>query len=58
MDTIFINYKDSKRSDPPIVLVSLSDETNLKKMITMLLYQILASTICGKVWKKSIKRKI
>ena len=31
MDTIFINYKDSKRSDPPIVLVSLSDETNLKK---------------------------
>ena len=57
MDTIFINYKDSKRSDPPIVLVSLSDERNLKKMITMLLYQILASTICGKVWKSQSKEK-
>ena len=58
MDTIFINYKDGKRSDPSRVSVSLSDETNSKKMIKLLLYQILGSTICGKIWKKSIKRKI
>ena len=31
MDTIFINYKDGKRSDPSRVSVSLSDETNSKK---------------------------
>ena len=49
MDTIFINYKDGKRSDPSRVSVSLSDETNSKKVIKLLLYQILGSTICGKI---------
>ena len=31
MDTIFMNYENSKTSDPHRLLLNLSDEINLKK---------------------------
>ena len=46
MDTIFMNYDNSKRSDPHRLLLNLSDKINLTNM---LLYQILAFTIHGKI---------
>ena len=48
MDTIFMNSGKSKRSDPHRLLFNLSDKTNSKKVINMLLHQILAFTIHGK----------
>ena len=45
-----MNSENSKTSEPHKLLLNLSDETNLKrKMINMLLYQIVASTIHGKI---------
>ena len=49
MYTIFINFENSKPSDPHRLLLNLSDKINFKKMINMLLYQILASTVHGKI---------
>ena len=46
MDTISEN---SKTSDPHRILLNLSDKINFKKVINMLLYQILAFTIRGKI---------
>ena len=48
MDTIFTNSGNSKISDPHRLLLNLLDEINLKRS-DMLLYQILASTIHGKI---------
>ena len=45
MDTIFTNSENSKTSDPCGLLLNLSDKTDLKGAINMLLYQILAYTI-------------
>ena len=47
MDTIFMNSGNSKTFDPHRLLLNLSD--NLKRAINMLLYQILASVIQGRV---------
>ena len=55
MDTIFMNSQNSKTSDPPRLLLNLSDKINLKKVINMLLYQILAFTILEK-FLKSLKQ--
>ena len=45
-----MNSENSKTSEPHKLLLNLSDEINLKrKMINMLLYQIVASTIHGKI---------
>ena len=44
-----MNFENSKPSDPQKLLLNLSDKTNLKKGTNMLLYQILASTIHGKI---------
>ena len=50
MDAIVMNSENSKTSEPHKLLLNLSDEINLKrKMINMLLYQIVASTIHGKI---------
>ena len=50
MDAIVMNSENSKTSEPHKLLLNLSDEINLKrKMINMLLYQIVASTIQGKI---------
>ena len=49
MYTIFMNSKNSEISDTPKILINLSDKMDLKEMINMLLYQILAFTIHGKI---------
>ena len=48
MDIIFINYDNSKTSNMHQLLLNLSDKINLKRS-DMLLYQILANTIHGKI---------
>ena len=41
MNTTFMNSKNSKASDPYRLLLNLTDKTNLKKVIHMLLHQTL-----------------
>ena len=48
MDTIFMNFENSKTSDPCKLLLSLSDKIILKRN-DMLLYQSLAFTIHAKI---------
>ena len=48
MDTIFMNTRNSKTSDPHRLLLNLSDKINLKRS-DMLLYQTLAFTRHGKI---------
>ena len=47
MNTIFMNSKNSRTSDPHGLLLILTDKIN------MLLYQILACTMHGKILKRS-----
>ena len=49
MDAIFMNSKNSKTYDPHRLLLDLLDKINFKKSINMLIYQILAYTIHGKL---------
>ena len=49
MDTIFLNSKNRERSDPNRLLLNHPDKINLKRVINMLLNQILAYTIHGKI---------
>ena len=49
MDTIFTNSKNSKTSDSHRLLLNLTDKKNKKKAINILLYQILAYNIYGKI---------
>ena len=49
MDTIFMNSKNSKTCDSHRLLLNLTDKLNLKKVVNMLLYQILAFTLHGKI---------
>ena len=49
MDTTFMNFENSKTSDPHRLLINLSG------VINMLLYQVLAFVIYGKKLKKSYK---
>ena len=51
MYTIFMNSKNSKTSDPNTLFLNLSNEINLNRsdVINMLLYQILAYAIHGKI---------
>ena len=51
MDTIFINSKNSGISDTHRLLLNLTNKIDLKKIINMLLYQILAFTTNGKIQK-------
>ena len=52
MDTVFMNFENSKTSDPHRLLLTLSDKINL---INMLLYQTLSFTIHGKIQKSHTK---
>ena len=45
-----MNPTNSKIFDPHRLLVNLTDETNFKKVINMILHQTLAFTIHGKTW--------
>ena len=49
MDTIFMNSKDKKTSNPLRLLINLPHKTNLRRDKNMLLYQILISTFHGKL---------
>ena len=50
MDTIFMNSENSKTSDPHRLLLNFSHTINLERSDKcMLLYQILAFTIHGKI---------
>ena len=46
-----MNSQNSKTSDLHRLLLNLSDKINLEKVINMLLYQILAFTVRGKIQK-------
>ena len=54
MNTTFMNSNNSKTSDLHRLLLELRDKINLKRS-DMLLYQILACTIHGKILTKSHK---
>ena len=49
MGTIFMNSGKSKIPDLHRLLLNLSDKINLREVINMLLYQILAFAIHGKI---------
>ena len=50
MDTIFMNSKNSKTSDPHILLLNLTDKINLERSgKCVALSNILAFTIHGKI---------
>ena len=49
LNTIFMNSKNSKTSDLHKILLNLTEKINLKKEINLLLYQMLAYTIHGKI---------
>ena len=49
MDAIFMNFKNSETADRHRLLPNPSDKINLKRSDKMLLYQILAFTIHGKI---------
>ena len=55
MDTIFMNSKSSKTSDPHRLLLSLYDKLNLKRSDNMLGYQILALIYMEKCKKNHIR---
>ena len=55
MDTIFINSENSKTSVSHRLLINLSHKINFKINDKYVLYQILAYTIQGKIWKSYIK---
>ena len=46
---MFMSFKTSKTSDPHRLLLNLSAKIDLKRSDNMLLYQILAYTIHGKI---------
>ena len=52
-----MNSENGKTSDPHRLLLNLLDKINLKKVINMLLYQILAFTIQGKIQKDNTSLK-
>ena len=45
MDTIYLNSKNSKISNPHRLLLNLTDKIDLRRKTNILLYQILAFTI-------------
>ena len=48
MDTIFMNSKNSKTSEPYVLILKLTDKLDLRRGEKSLLYQILAFTTHGK----------
>ena len=51
MNTLFMNCENSKTSDPHRFSINLPDKKKWKRMINMLLYQILTSAIHENVSK-------
>ena len=49
MDTIFMTSENSKTTEPHRPLINLVNKIDLKKMINMLLYQIVVCTTHGKI---------
>ena len=49
MNTIFINSKNSKTSDPDRLLLNITDKIDLEEKTNTLLYQILAFTVHEKI---------
>ena len=58
MDAIFMNSKNSKKSHPYRLVLNLSDKINLKRVINMLLYEILASTIHRKINENNLRYQL
>ena len=50
-----MNSEKGKASDPHRLLLNLSDKINLKKVISMFLYQTLVLSILVKIQKKLFK---
>ena len=48
MDTIFINFENSKTSKPRILILKLTDKLDLRRGEKTFLYQMLVFTIHGK----------
>ena len=55
MNTIIMNSKNSKASDPHRLLLNLANKIDLRRKDNILIYQILSFTIHGKIWKISYK---
>ena len=55
MDTLFMNLENSKTSDPHRLLLNFSGKIYLKGSDRMLLYQITACAIHGKILKNHTK---
>ena len=49
MNTIFMNSTNNKTSDTHGLLLTLTDKIDLRKKINILVYQILAFTVHGKI---------
>ena len=52
MDTTFLNFENSKTPDPHRLLLNLLNEINVNRS-EMLLFQTLAFTIHGKIYKNN-----
>ena len=55
MNTIFMNFENSRTSDSQRLLPNLTDKIDLEKKINILLYQTLAFTIHAKIKKNHIR---
>ena len=55
MNTIFMNSKNTKTSDPHRLLLSLKDKIDLRRKKNILLYQILVFTMQGKILKSHVR---
>ena len=49
MDTVFMNFENSKTSDPHRLLLNLADKINLKRSDRYVAFQTLTFTIYGKI---------
>ena len=57
MDTVFLNSRNSKKSDPHRLLLNLSDKTNLKRSDKYVALSNLSIYYAQKKHKKSSKKK-
>ena len=55
MGTKFVNFKNSKTSDPHRLLLNLTDKINFDKKLIYVALSILAFTIYGKIQKSHIR---
>ena len=54
MDNIFINSKNSKKSDPHRLLLNLVDKIDLKRKDKYIALSNLCITIHGRTWKSDV----